>query len=81
MIRIRRSTARRTAVGVAGVSIVALGLVLMPLPGPGTLIVAGGLNLLRREYPLAGRVLDRVGRIQEKARLFKKSGSDTDSPE
>jgi hypothetical protein len=47
-------------VTVIGGTVVATGIALMPLPGPGTLIVAGGLSILAREYPAAGRALERV---------------------
>lgn len=42
--------AYRTAVGVTGGATVALGVVLMPLPGPGTLIALGGLAMLGSEF-------------------------------
>ena len=42
--------------------IVLLGLILMPLPGPGTLIVLGGLAYLRREFLWADRLLVRLRR-------------------
>jgi hypothetical protein len=55
-----RRSIRRVAVGAAGLTTVATGIVLMPLPGPGTLIVLGGLAILRREFPAAGVLLDRI---------------------
>lgn len=48
----------RIAVGVLGVAIVLGGLVLVPLPGPGWLIVFAGLALLATEFAWAGRLLD-----------------------
>lgn len=48
----------RIAVGVLGAAIVVGGLVLVPLPGPGWLIVFGGLALLATEFAWAGRLLD-----------------------
>lgn len=42
--------AYRTAVGVTGGATVALGVVLMPLPGPGTLVALGGLAVLGSEF-------------------------------
>ncbi len=50
----------RFAVAVVGWSIIVLGIILMPLPGPGTVLVLVGLSILAREYPWAGRVLERV---------------------
>lgn len=56
---------------VAGFALVALGLVLVPLPGPGWLIVALGLGLLALEFDRAERllitILDRLERIAEGA--------------
>ena len=48
----------RVAVGVTGAAIVLGGLVLIPLPGPGWLIVFAGLALLSTEFAWAGRLLD-----------------------
>jgi len=50
----------RLGVAAAGAALVALGLVLMPLPGPGTIIVLGGLALLQTEFAWAGRLLARI---------------------
>jgi uncharacterized protein (TIGR02611 family) len=70
--RIRRSPALnltyRIAVGVLGVAIMVLGLVLVPLPGPGWLIVFLGLGLLATEFAWAERLLD-FGRAKLKAWL------------
>jgi uncharacterized protein (TIGR02611 family) len=49
----RHSTANRvyrTSVGVAGAGTVVLGILLIPLPGPGSLIALGGLALLGTEF-------------------------------
>lgn len=51
---------RKLVVGIAGTSTVALGIVLLPLPGPGTLLILGGLSILKREFPAAGRLLERI---------------------
>jgi uncharacterized protein (TIGR02611 family) len=48
----------RIAVGVLGVAIVVLGIVLIPLPGPGWLIVFAGLAVLATEFVWAERLLD-----------------------
>lgn len=50
--------AYRIAVGVVGTAIALGGLALIPLPGPGWLIVFAGLALLATEFAWAGRVLD-----------------------
>jgi hypothetical protein len=54
--------ARKLAVGVGGGALVLTGLVLIPLPGPGTVVLIGGLAVLQKEYPSAGRLLRRIER-------------------
>ena len=48
--------AYRTGVKVVGGTTVGLGVVLMPLPGPGTLIALGGLAILGTENERAKRI-------------------------
>ena len=48
----------RVGVGVVGGLIVALGLVAIPLPGPGWLIVIAGLFVLASEFTWAERLLE-----------------------
>ena len=50
--------AYRLAVGVLGAAIVVLGLVLLPAPGPGWLIIFAGLAVLASEFEWAQRLLD-----------------------
>ncbi len=50
--------AYRLAVGALGVAIVAVGLVLLPAPGPGWLIIFAGLAVLASEFEWAQRLLD-----------------------
>ena len=47
----------RVAVGALGTGIVVLGIVLIPLPGPGWLIVFAGLAVLATEFVWAERLL------------------------
>lgn len=47
----------RIGVTLLGVAVVAVGVVLLPLPGPGWLIIFGGLGILASEYPWAARLL------------------------
>ncbi len=56
----RRPGMGRFAVAASGSLMVVIGLILLPLPGPGTVLVLGGLSLLQREYPWAGRMLERI---------------------
>jgi uncharacterized protein (TIGR02611 family) len=57
------TAAWRVAVTLAGVAIVAVGIVLLPLPGPGWLIIFAGLGLLATEYAWASRLLTRARRF------------------
>jgi uncharacterized protein (TIGR02611 family) len=56
----RRSldTPYRVAVGVVGALVVALGIVTIPLPGPGWLTVIAGLFVLATEFTWAERLLE-----------------------
>ena len=51
---------RKAVIGVAGGITVATGLILIPLPGPGLVIVAAGLGILSREFEAPRRVVDRL---------------------
>ena len=48
----------RVVVGLVGVTIIVLGIVLLPLPGPGWLIIFAGLFVLSTEFAWADRLLD-----------------------
>ena len=48
----------RITVGVVGVAIIAIGIVLLPLPGPGWLIIFAGLFVLSTEFEWAERLLE-----------------------
>jgi uncharacterized protein (TIGR02611 family) len=47
----------RVAVTLIGGAVIAVGIVLLPLPGPGWLIIFGGLGILGSEYSWAKRLL------------------------
>nr|WP_232075910.1 TIGR02611 family protein [Phytohabitans suffuscus] len=47
----------KVAVGLAGLLVVAIGALLIPLPGPGWLIVLGGLGIWAIEFSWARRLL------------------------
>jgi uncharacterized protein (TIGR02611 family) len=55
-----RRHARKVGVFVAGWLIVIVGLILVPLPGPGWAIVFVGLSLLSTEFAWAARLKNRV---------------------
>ena len=48
----------RIVVGVVGTAIIALGIALLPLPGPGWLVIFAGLAILASEFEWAQRLLD-----------------------
>ena len=47
----------RVGVTILGVAVVAIGIVLLPLPGPGWVIIFGGFGILASEYAWAARLL------------------------
>ena len=47
----------KIAVGITGVSVILVGIVLLPLPGPGWIIIFAGLGLLAVEFVWARRLL------------------------
>lgn len=53
----------RVGVTLAGVLVIAVGIVLLPLPGPGWLIIFTGLGILATEYAWAMRLLQRGRRL------------------
>lgn len=55
-----RSSMLRLARMSLGFSVVVLGLILVPLPGPGWLMVAVGLTILARDVAWADRLLQKV---------------------
>jgi uncharacterized protein (TIGR02611 family) len=65
------TTALRVVIAALGGAVVALGLVLVPLPGPGWAIVFGGLAIWAIEFAWAARLLDWVRRqVRAFARLM-----------
>lgn len=52
--------ARKLAVAIGGGLILAAGIVMIPLPGPGWLVVVLGLWVLSLEFAWADRVLDKI---------------------
>lgn len=75
---------RRIIITVVGFLVILVGLVLIPLPGPGWLIVFAGLAILAREYVWAERLLNQAKKRFELAKdavLRKKpEGSGPPSP-
>jgi uncharacterized protein (TIGR02611 family) len=50
----------RIGVTVVGVAVIVVGIILLPLPGPGWLIIFAGMGLLATEYAWAARLLARA---------------------
>lgn len=63
---------RKPLVGMIGTILIVLGLLLIPLPGPGWLIVFGGLALLATEFVVAEKarvwLLSRLRSVWKKAK-------------
>jgi uncharacterized protein (TIGR02611 family) len=47
----------RVAVSLLGVAVIAIGVILLPLPGPGWVVIFAGLGVLATEYAWAARLL------------------------
>jgi uncharacterized protein (TIGR02611 family) len=62
----RLNTAYRTLVGILGGSLAILGLLLVPLPGPGWLVVFLGLAVLGTEFHWAGRIASWLKRVLDR---------------
>lgn len=56
MDKIRKSS-KKILVGIIGTIVVLVGIVLIPYPGPGWLVVFGGLAILATEFEFAARLL------------------------
>lgn len=52
----------RVAVGVVGGTVVVVGIILLPLPGPGTAVILAGLALLATRFAWARRLLETAER-------------------
>lgn len=74
---------RRIAVSVIGFLLVAVGLALLVLPGPGLLVLAAGLAVLATEYAWARRMLDgakqKLGKARRRGRPAERSAEEPTS--
>ena len=59
MEKIQRHT-KRALIGVGGGFVVLVGLIMVPYPGPGWLVVFAGLAILATEFAFAARVLEKA---------------------
>lgn len=57
------TTIRKPLVSILGALIIITGLILMPLPGPGMLIVVIGVSVLASEFTWAQNAYERIMRI------------------
>jgi hypothetical protein len=74
--------AKRMAVAVAGGAVVAAGVAMLVLPGPGLLVIVAGLAILATEFAWAERALDTAKRKAAQAangvkRGLRRKGADT----
>lgn len=53
-----RKHSKKTLIGIAGGLVTLIGLVMIPYPGPGWLVVFAGLAILATEFAFAQKVLD-----------------------
>lgn len=60
VIRFIGRSSKRIAVTVAGFAVVIAGLAMIPLPGPGFLVIILGLAILATEYAWAATMLERT---------------------
>jgi len=58
VVRFIRKSGKRIAVSIVGFTVVIVGIILLPLPGPGWAIIFGGLAILATEYVWARRLLN-----------------------
>ncbi|MBV9871438.1 MAG: PGPGW domain-containing protein [Frankiaceae bacterium] len=66
-----RRVLRRTAITVTGFALLLVGVALLVLPGPGVVVIIGGLAVLATEYAWAKRPLDSLRARVERLRRRK----------
>ncbi|MET0975831.1 MAG: PGPGW domain-containing protein [Leifsonia sp.] len=72
----KANKAYRAGVGVVGGGTVAIGVVMMPLPGPGALVVLGGLGILSTEFEGARKVSTKANTVVKKGVDVARKGVD-----
>jgi uncharacterized protein (TIGR02611 family) len=68
LLRFILRSAKRIAVLIVGVALLAAGLVMIVTPGPGLLLIIAGLAVLATEFAWAERMLDRAKEQASKAK-------------
>lgn len=71
---------RRIAVAFVGGTVLAVGVVMVVLPGPAVVVIPAGLAILATEFPWARRLLHRVRKPVERALSFFKRGGPAARP-
>ena len=66
----------RVLVAIAGLTVIVVGLILVPLPGPGWLIVFVGVAVLGTEFPAAHRLTQLVRRQARRVRQWWRARQD-----
>ncbi|HEY8527952.1 MAG TPA: PGPGW domain-containing protein [Acidimicrobiales bacterium] len=74
IVRFIGRSSKRIAVTVVGAALVALGLVMLVLPGPGIVVLVAGFAVLGTEYAWAATVLEKTKRTAEVAGRVTKDG-------
>ena len=72
---------KRLATIVVGFLVLLVGIVLLPLPGPGWLVIAAGLAVLAAELVWARKLLDRVKHTARKMNPRTSRPARPDTPE
>lgn len=78
--RFIRQSGKRIAVSVAGFTVLALGVAMLVLPGPGLVLILVGLGILSSEYVWAQRLLRKAKEKAEQAKdaVLRRSNDETD---
>ena len=67
VLRFLARSGKRIAITIAGFAVLIVGLVMLLTPGPGLLVIAGGLAILSLEYAWAGILLEKARRRAKQA--------------
>ena len=80
VVRFIRESGKRIAVSVAGFTVLALGVAMLVLPGPGLVLILVGLGILSSEYVWAQRLLRKAKEKAEQAKdvMLRRSNDETD---
>ena len=74
VLRFIARSSKRIAVSIVGGVLIAAGLVMLVLPGPGILVIVAGFAVLGTEYTWAAAALERTKKAAEQAGRVAKSG-------